>query len=190
MSKLLEQIQGKDYAKSIVANNKPVELKIIYFTLINLIWGSTSMDYSVGIYKNLNDNTIFLIPNGFDQHGIRTNINKPAVLKEPYAPATIGRKLRECFEVTVNRQYTDEDLKAIVTRLVTGEKSDKKIVKEHLFQWVFFNREMGYEFEAKMNSKDGRGYTAIPDSPPLAVDSGAEDRELGNAVMQTFEACK
>ncbi|WP_053362672.1 hypothetical protein [Bacillus sp. FJAT-27251] len=148
------------------------------------------MDYSVGIYKNSKDNTIFLIPDGFDQHGIRTNINKPAILKEPYEPAIIGRKLRECFEVIVNRQFTDEDLKVIVTRFVTGEKSDKKIVREHLFQWVFFNSEMGYEFEPKMKSKDGRGYTAIPNIPPLAVDGGAGDFELGSAVLQTFKACR
>ena len=101
--------------------------------------------YSVGIYKNINDNTILFIPHGFDQHGIRTNINKPAVLKEPYEFALIGATLRECFEITVNRQYTDEDMKCLVTDLVMGEKSEKKIVKNHLFQAVFFNKEMGYE---------------------------------------------
>ena len=65
------------------------------------------MNYSVEVFKNINDNTLFFIPDGFDQYGIRTSINKPAVLKEPYELALIGATLRECFEITVNRQYTD-----------------------------------------------------------------------------------
>ena len=148
------------------------------------------LDYSVEIFKNINDNTIFFIPDGFDQYGIRTNINKPAVLKEPYEVALIGAKLRECFEITVNRQYTDEDMKSRVTDLIMGEKSEKKIVNNHLFQWVFFNKERGYEFEANMKSKDGRGYMSIPNMPLLSLDVSADDIELGKAILQTFEACK
>ena len=146
--------------------------------------------YSVGIFKNINDNTIFLIPDGFNQYGIRNNINKPVVLKEPYEVALIGATLRKCFEITVNRQYTDEDMKSHVTRLVTGEKSEKKIVKNHLFQAAFFNKEIGYEFEAGMKDKDGRGYTLIPNLPPLELDVSADDIELGKAVLKAFEACK
>ena len=93
--------------------------------------------YSVQIYKNINDNTIFFIPDGFDQYGIRTSINKPAVWKEPYELALIGSTLRKCFEITVNHQYTDEDMRSLVKSLVTGEKSEEKIVTDHLFQVVF-----------------------------------------------------
>ena len=148
------------------------------------------MYYSVGIFKNINDNTIFFIPHGFNQHGIRTHINKPAVLKEPYELALIGATLRECFEITVNRQYTDEDMKCRVLEQVTREKSEKKNVKNHVYQVAFFNKDMGYEFEAKMKDKDGRGYTLIPKMPPLPLDGSVDDIELGKAVLRTFEACK
>ncbi|WHY78159.1 hypothetical protein QNH20_03055 [Neobacillus sp. WH10] len=148
------------------------------------------MDFSVGVYKNINNNTLILVPDGFNQDGIRCNINKPAMLKEPYKPALIGEKLKECFKITINHQYTDEYMKVIVTRLVTGEKNDKKFVKNHLFQLVFFNKDNGFEFEAKMVSKDGRGYTLKPNTSALVLDEKASDTELGEAVLRTFETCK
>jgi hypothetical protein len=148
------------------------------------------MDYSVGVYKNINNNTLILVPDGFNQHGIRCHINKPAVLEEPYQPSMIGTKLKECFDITVNHQYTDEDMKVIVTRLVTGEKSDKKFVKNHLFQMVFFNKENGFEFEAKTQSKDGRGYTMKPKTTALVLDKKSSETDLGKAVLRTFEICK
>lgn len=148
------------------------------------------MDYSVGIYKNINNNTLILVPDGFNQHGIRCNINKPVVLEEPYQPSLIGAKLKECFDITVNHQYTDEDMKVIVTKLVTGEKSDKKFVKNHFFQMVFFNNENGFEFEAKIESKDGRGYTMKPNTTALVLDKNSNETDLGEAVLRTFENWK
>lgn len=148
------------------------------------------MDFSVRVYKNINNNTLILVPDGFNQHGIRCNINKPVVLKEPYEVVLIGAKLKECFEIVVNHQYTGEDMKVIVTRLVTGEKSDKKFVKNHLFQLVFFNKENGFGFEAKTGSKDGRGYTGKPNTIALILDGNASDIELGKAVLRTFEICE
>ena len=148
------------------------------------------MYYSVGTYKNVYDNTLFSIPDGFDQYGIRTNVNKPAVLKEPYKLDLIGTTLRECFEITINRQYTDEDMKCRVMELVTGEKRVKKIINNHHFQWVFFHKDEGYIFEASMKSKDGRGYDSIPNISPLALDHSADNIELGITVLQIFETCK
>ncbi|MGI8385686.1 hypothetical protein [Robertmurraya sp. P23] len=49
------------------------------------------MDYSVGLYKNINENTHILVPNGFNEHGIRCNINKPVVLTEPYDTALLAK---------------------------------------------------------------------------------------------------
>ena len=112
------------------------------------------------------------------------------MLKEPYEFALLGATLRACFEITVNRQYTDEDMKCRVLEQVTREKSGKKNVKNHVYQVAFFNKDTGYEFEAKMKDKDGRGYTLIPKMPPLPFDVSADDIELGKAVLQTFEACK
>lgn len=86
----------------------------------------------------------------------------------------------------MNNQYTAEDMKAIVTRLVSGEKSDKKFVKNHSFQWVFFNKENSFEFEAKTSYKYGREYTAIVKTQPLVLDIGAANYELGEAILKTF----
>lgn len=146
--------------------------------------------YSVGIYKNINDNSLILVPDGFDQHGLRRSVNKPVLLKEPYTTDVIGAKLKVCFETTVNHQYEARDMEVIVTELVTGEKHNKKFVKNHLFQWVFFNIEKGYEFEAKTKSNDSLGFTAIPNTNPLALNLKSTDRELGEAILQTFEMCE
>ena len=145
--------------------------------------------YTVKIYKNINDNTIFFIPEGINKHGIRISINKPEVLKEPYDIALIGATLRKCLDITVNGRYTDEDMKGLVKSIVTGEKSEKKIVKNHLFQIVFFNKEIGYKFEANMRSKDGRGYKAKHNISLISLEDSADDSELGKAVLQTFDAC-
>lgn len=147
------------------------------------------MDYSVEIFKNIHDETIFIVPHGFDQSGVRRNVNKPAVLKGPYDAELIGLKLKECFNVIVNHNYSPEDMNVWVTTLVTGIKSEKKFIKNHISQKAYFNPDKGYEFKPRSRKQNNQGYKSEPTVLKL-YDVNAMEAEIGEGIIQTFTLCK
>jgi hypothetical protein len=146
------------------------------------------MDNSVGIFKNIENSDIILVPFGIDQSGVSRGLKQHELVASSSDPAVIGTKLRKYFDMIENKEYTPDDMKDVDIKRITGDKSEKTFTKRHLFQTVFLVKQKGFEFEPKTRNKQNNGYTGkgeVSEELHLSV----SDEELGKAVLRTFEMC-
>lgn len=85
--------------------------------------------YSAAVYMSKKDHTMIFLPFGFNKEGIRKGVNKVTVFKEPYSTKLIGIALRDCFQIVINQDYTEEDLQGWGASNAVGIKSNAKFVR-------------------------------------------------------------
>ncbi|WP_374055110.1 hypothetical protein [Rossellomorea sp. FM04394] len=145
------------------------------------------MDISVGIFKNIENSDIILVPFGIDESGVSRGLKQHEIVSSD--PADIGSRLRKCFGMIENKEYTPDDMKDVDIKRITGDKSEKTFTKRNLFQTVFLVKQKGFEFEPKTRNTQNNGYTGKGEvSEELKLN--VSDDELGKAVLRTFEKCR
>ncbi|WP_043932336.1 hypothetical protein [Bacillus sp. EB01] len=147
-----------------------------------------SLQLSASIYTNITNRSLIFVPHGFDKDGVRTDINKPIILKEPYTSEDVGVALRKCFGISSNGRYTIKDLKGHPALEAAGYKNGKKFIMDHKMQTVFFQRIEGYEFIAADRAENWRGYIRKNTFTPT-LPKKASDTELGEAIHKVFNEC-
>lgn len=146
------------------------------------------MDNSVGVFKNVEDNALILVPLGIDKYGVSRGLKQCKIVNPPLDPDIVGAKLRECFNIIESNEYTMEDMKDVDIKRITGDKSERKFTNRHLFQIVFLVQNKYFEFEPKVRNKHCNGYTGkgeVSEKLPRTI----TEEELGKAVLKTFKMC-
>ncbi|MGP4107720.1 hypothetical protein [Virgibacillus sp. L01] len=166
------------YANSLHYN---VEIELVV-TIVNTV-------YSVGVYKNKNDGMIFMIPFGFDTDGVRTGLDKPNILHNPFDSNAIGNALKKSLDIVINEEYTRENM-VDITEEITGIKSTAKFTKLHLNFSAKFNPEDGYKFKPRKRYSDSSYRNFEYEVPVIKLDVNATDEEIGQAVLKTFDHCE
>lgn len=64
------------------------------------------MDFSISIYKDKKEN-LLIVPQVFDENGIRRNSSKYQIIEKPYSPDLIGEKVKKCFDTCINEPTID-----------------------------------------------------------------------------------
>jgi hypothetical protein len=66
------------------------------------------MDNSVGVFKNVEDNALILVPLGNDKYGVSRGLKQGKIVNPPLDPDIVGAKLRECFNIIESNEYAWE----------------------------------------------------------------------------------
>ncbi|MDP5274811.1 hypothetical protein [Chengkuizengella axinellae] len=144
--------------------------------------------YSMSIYKNEQDDSMLMYPIGKHEVGYGVPINKPYLMDVPYTAKDVGITIKECLNILINNEYTDEEKGGLVHEKVTGTKSFSKFVKLYKYVSVALFPSEGYVVNPWVREK--RGYTTYKDTPELNLNLDATEEDLGKGVLKMFEMCK
>ena len=145
------------------------------------------MNYGISIFKDKKEN-LLIIPQAFDENGIRRDTNKFVIIEKPYTNAIIGEKVFGCFEVIIKEplQLAKSAIKA--HEVATGIKSYKAFSKDRIMVAGSFNQETGYSFIPWNRYPDGSYGLDKGQEIEFNCSVSATAEEIGNLVEDAFKA--
>ncbi len=145
------------------------------------------MYYSIGIYKDKREN-LLIIPDGFDENGIRREMNKFRIIEKPYDMKTIGEMVIEVFDEVVKNHYQDAKSAVKVFEIATGIKSYSKFSKDRLLVLGNYSVDEGYTFSPWKRCPDGSyGLDKDDEKIEFKANTNAYAEEIGELVTKAFE---
>lgn len=144
------------------------------------------LTYSIAIYKDRKEN-ILIIPQAFDEDGVRRDVNKPIVLKAPYEISLLGKCVLESFEAIIKEPYQHSKSAVKVYELATGIKSWTKFAKQRLFVYGSYNDKKGYEFSPWKRYSDFSYRNFENEEIILGAGVNADVDVIGELVVKAFD---
>ncbi|MFD2671459.1 contact-dependent growth inhibition system immunity protein [Marinicrinis sediminis] len=143
--------------------------------------------HSVSVFKSAKHGGIFMFPVGVKPNGVPAGVNKPIVDNSPYTTEQLGKSVKDCFEISINKKYNSNDFND-PTISVTGIKSNSKFVKEYSSVDVSFDNTTGYTVRPLFKQKNG-AYSS-KEGIQKELPEEVSNTELGQAVLEAFKQCE
>ena len=141
--------------------------------------------YSISIYKDARGD-ILIIPQAFDENGVRRDINKSIKVDSPFDVKTLGKAIKESFEIVQKEPFQHSRSAVKVYEIATGIKSWAKFSKEREFVSATYNIENGYEFSPWKRFADF-SYRPYESEVIFKAVSEANAEEIGKSVVNAFD---
>lgn len=145
------------------------------------------LNYSIGIYKDKREN-LLIIPDGFDENGIRRAMNKFRIIEIPYDMKTVGEIVIKVFDEVVKNPHQDAKSAVKVFEIATGIKSYSKFSKDRLLVAGSFEADKGYIFSPWKRYPDGSYGLDKGEEIEFKANIKASAEEIGELVAKAFEA--
>lgn len=145
------------------------------------------MIFSISIYKDKKEN-LLIIPQSFDENGIRRNMNKFEKLEGPYTNSQIGDKVLVSFDTCKNEPVIDSKSAINVYELAVRIKSFSKFSKDRLLVRGLLDLNNGYTFSQWKRYSDGSYGLDKGEEIEFKASVGATSEEIGRLVMEAFAA--
>ena len=147
------------------------------------------MIFSVSIYKDKKEN-LLIVPQSFDEYGIRRNMAKFEKLEKPYTELEVGEKVAICFNSCIKEPVIDSKQAVNVYELAVGIKSFSRFSKDRLLVRGLFDASNGYTFSPWKRCADGSYGLDKGEEIEFKAKADANSEIIGELVMQAFEATK
>lgn len=145
------------------------------------------MDFSISIYKDKKEN-LLIVPQVFDENGIRRNSSKYQIIEKPYSPDLIGEKVKKCFDTCINEPTINSNSAVNVYELATGIKSFSKFSKDRLLVRGLFNQSSGFTFSPWKRYNDGSYGLDKGEEIDFKASTNATVEEIGELIIKAFDA--
>ena len=142
-------------------------------------------EYSISIYRD-KKNTILIIPDSFDENGVRRELNKPKIIEMPYDLESIGSNVKDCFYICVNNSFQSQKSAVKVYEIATGVKSWSKFFKDRISVWGELDLKKGYNF-APFKKSQNSSYAPFSNDISFKVNLDADYKTIGEAVLKAFD---